>query len=125
VLTRGATGSSGVGSRIGFGYVNYRLGELVGVPRRFGSYPLAYFPGIDVQSIKNAGLNWFTGFNNGVGSRSNTTHVISMFSGYHNQTDPLPSRPTRFDWNPTAQGDGSSGMAALSDPIRRSFARCV
>jgi hypothetical protein len=30
---------------------------------RVGSYPLAYLSDINVQSVKNAGLNCFTGFN--------------------------------------------------------------
>jgi hypothetical protein len=38
---------------------------------RVGSDPLAYLSDFNVQNVKNAGLNWFTGFNNGVGSRSN------------------------------------------------------
>ena len=38
---------------------------------RVGSDPLAYLSDINVQNVKNAGLNWFTGFNNGIGRRSN------------------------------------------------------
>jgi hypothetical protein len=34
---------------------------------------------IDVQNIKNIGLNWFAGFNNGIGRRSNM--LPDSFSG--------------------------------------------
>jgi hypothetical protein len=32
--------------------------------------PLGYLPRIDVQSLKDTGLHWFAGFNNGTSRRS-------------------------------------------------------